>query len=87
MFLNIYFSDEFSSQCSSTENVEETPVQPIAKCKALYIYTPNLTDELALKPGDVLSVYRQQDDGWWLGECNGNVGIFPATYVEIIPSN
>lgn len=79
--------DEFSSQCSSSpgnHNQEDLPVQPIAKCKALYPYTPNLTDELPLKPGDILSVYRQQDDGWWLGECNGNVGIFPATYVEII---
>ncbi|KYB27571.1 hypothetical protein TcasGA2_TC013784 [Tribolium castaneum] len=82
--------DEFSSQCSSAENIcntEESPVQPIAQCKALYAYTPNLTDELALQPGDLLSVYRQQDDGWWLGECKGNVGIFPATYVELINSN
>lgn len=81
------FPDEFSSQCSSGGNVcspEENSVQPIAQCKALYAYTPNLTDELALQPGDLLSVYRQQDDGWWLGECKGNVGIFPATYVEII---
>ncbi|XP_063901931.1 nostrin isoform X2 [Zophobas morio] len=82
--------DEFSSQCSSADNIcnpEENPVQPIAQCKALYAYTPNLTDELALQPGDLLSVYRQQDDGWWLGECRGNVGIFPATYVELINSN
>lgn len=79
--------DEFSSQCSSNVGNranEDLPVQPIAQCKALYPYTPNLNDELSLHPGDILSVYRQQDDGWWLGECNGNVGIFPATYVEII---
>ncbi|RZB39528.1 nostrin [Asbolus verrucosus] len=77
-------------KCSSADNVcngEDNPVQPIAHCKALYAYTPNLTDELALQPGDFLSVYRQQDDGWWLGECKGNVGIFPATYVELINSN
>uniref|UniRef100_A0A1Y1K429 SH3 domain-containing protein n=2 Tax=Photinus pyralis TaxID=7054 RepID=A0A1Y1K429_PHOPY len=72
--------DEFSSQGSSA--TEENPVQPIAQCKALYTYTPNLPDELALHPGDVLSVYRKQEDGWWLGECKGSVGIFPATYVE-----
>lgn len=66
--------------CSADEN----PVQPIATCRAIYPYTPNLPDELPLRPGDVLSVYRQQDDGWWLGECSGSVGIFPATYVEIV---
>ncbi|XP_022899908.1 uncharacterized protein [Onthophagus taurus] len=80
--------DEFSSQGSSTheEVTEESPIQPIAQCKALYAYTPNLSDELALHPGDILSVYRQQEDGWWLGECNGSVGIFPATYVETLPA-
>ncbi|CAH0556629.1 unnamed protein product [Brassicogethes aeneus] len=82
--------DEFSSECSSTDEklapIEEKSLTPIEKCKALYPYTPNLTDELALRPGDLLCVYRKQDDGWWLGECNGSVGIFPATYVEIIPS-
>ncbi|KAJ8917522.1 hypothetical protein NQ315_005571 [Exocentrus adspersus] len=80
--------DEFSSQCSSSGgnlcSTEESPVQPIATCRAIYPYTPNLPDELPLKPGDILSVYRQQDDGWWLGECSGSVGIFPATYVEIV---
>lgn len=79
--------DEFSSQCSSTDQPAEAEnVHPIAKCRAIYVYTPNLPDELTLKPGDILKVYRQQDDGWWLGECNGNVGIFPATYVEIVPA-
>lgn len=78
------FPDEFSSQSSTS--VEEVPMQPVAKCRALYMYTPNLPDELGLKPGDVLSVYRQQDDSWWLGECNGSVGIFPATYVETLTS-
>ncbi|XP_066147360.1 uncharacterized protein Nost [Euwallacea fornicatus] len=79
--------DEFSSQCSSTDQVADTEnVHPIAKCKAIYAYKPNLPDELLLSPGDILKVYRQQDDGWWLGECNGNVGIFPATYVEIVPA-
>ncbi|KAF2902208.1 hypothetical protein ILUMI_03984 [Ignelater luminosus] len=81
--------DEFSSQGSSSGglcNTEESPVQPIAQCKALYAYTPNLPDELTLHPGDILSVYRKQEDGWWLGECNGSVGIFPATYVETLQS-
>lgn len=81
--------DEFSSQESIAADgicsAEDTStVQPISQCRALYAYTPNLPDELTLHPGDILAVYRQQDDGWWLGECNGSVGIFPATYVETI---
>ncbi|CAG9813904.1 unnamed protein product [Phaedon cochleariae] len=83
--------DEFSSQCSgsSTGNsarpaADDHPVQPISTCRAIYSYSPNMPDELALKPGDLIAVYQQQDDGWWLGECDGNVGIFPATYVEVV---
>ncbi|CAH2001676.1 unnamed protein product [Acanthoscelides obtectus] len=80
--------DEFSSQSSAGGGnrcyPEEIAIKPIATCKAIYPYKPNMPDELALKPGDSLTVYRQQDDGWWLGECNGNVGIFPATYVELV---
>ena len=34
--------------------------------------------------GDVINVYDKQMDGWWQGEKNGQVGIFPASYVEEI---
>jgi len=79
--------DDFSSKASSENGHPEEPsVKPIAKCKVLYDYKPNLPDELAIKTGDMVSVYRQQEDGWCLGECNGEVGIFPATYVENLPA-
>ncbi|BES99946.1 Variant SH3 domain [Nesidiocoris tenuis] len=52
------------------------------RCKALYSYTANLYDELSLNPGDIIEIHDKQPDGWWLGELNGTVGIFPATYVE-----
>lgn len=38
----------------------------------------------SLFAGDVLTVYDKLEDGWWHGELNGVVGIFPATYVEEI---
>ncbi|KAF5308804.1 hypothetical protein FQR65_LT06037 [Abscondita terminalis] len=77
-------SDESDFDFSEEISIVDIPLQPIAQCKALYTYKRNLDDELCLHPGDVLSVYRKQEDGWWLGECKGSVGIFPATYVEII---
>ncbi|CAG9858488.1 unnamed protein product [Phyllotreta striolata] len=80
--------DEFSSNCSSAgENFhtsEDSPMDPIATCRAIYAYKPLLHDELPIKVGDIITVYRQQDDNWWLGECGGNVGIFPANYVELV---
>ena len=41
-------------------------------------------DELSIAYGEVINIHDKQEDGWWLGESNGKVGIFPATYVEQI---
>ena len=56
----------------------------VGKCRALYSYAANMYDELSIQPGDVINIHDKQADGWWLGEFDGSVGIFPATYVEEI---
>ncbi len=56
----------------------------IGRCRAIYDYTANMYDELTIRYGDVINVHDKQEDGWWLGECDGKIGIFPATYVETI---
>lgn len=92
--------DEFSSQGSEKDYqssvltqcavISQPPAPPvdvtpnIGRCKALYEYTANLYDELNLQPGDIIKIHDKQADGWWLGELNGVVGIFPATYVQEI---
>jgi len=49
--------DEFSSQCSNPDQpTDPANVQHIARCTAIYAYTPNLPDELVLNPGDILKV-------------------------------
>ncbi|XP_013390950.1 nostrin isoform X2 [Lingula anatina] len=54
----------------------------LCTCQAIYEYQANMSDELTIRPGDTINVYHKQDDGWWQGELNGQVGIFPATYVQ-----
>ena len=56
----------------------------VGKCRALYSYSANMYDELSIQPGDMINIHDKQPDGWWLGELDGTVGIFPATYVEEI---
>lgn len=60
------------------------PTAILGRCRALFNYTPKLYDELELQPGDILDIHIKQEDGWWLGSLRGQVGIFPATYVEEI---
>ena len=72
---------ETRSTTSSTPS-SNTVVPSVGKCRALYSYAANMYDELSIQPGDVINIHDKQEDGWWLGELAGTVGIFPATYVE-----
>ncbi|XP_052799603.1 nostrin-like isoform X2 [Mya arenaria] len=54
----------------------------IGRCKALFEYPAQQPDDLGLHPGDVVNIYEKLPDGWWQGELNGHVGLFPASYVE-----
>ncbi|KAK2581219.1 hypothetical protein KPH14_008017 [Odynerus spinipes] len=82
--------DEFSSHSEDNNNqdvdvVDVTPKSDrIEQCRAIYHYSANLNDELSLNPGDLITVHQKQADGWWIGECRGRTGIFPATYVQVI---
>lgn len=52
-----------------------------AKC--LYDYSPVQEDELALTAGKVVTVSKQESDGWWEGELDSRQGRFPGNYVEV----
>ncbi|KTF93101.1 hypothetical protein cypCar_00028436 [Cyprinus carpio] len=53
--------------------------------RTLYAYEAQTEDELSFPEGAViyiLSKHNQEDDGFWEGEFNGAVGVFPAVLVE-----
>ena len=51
--------------------------------KALYDYEAQTQDELAFPEGAIIRILsRNEDDGFWEGEFNGRVGVFPAVLVE-----
>ena len=37
-----------------------------------------------LQEGDVITVLKEDDSGWWQGEVNGRIGWFPFTYTELV---
>lgn len=82
--------DEFSSQSEDNNNQDVDvgdlgeKIGGVEQCRALYQYAANLNDELSLNPGDVITIQQKQPDGWWIGECGGRTGIFPATYVQVL---
>ncbi|WRT67809.1 uncharacterized protein IL334_004783 [Kwoniella shivajii] len=50
--------------------------------KALYDYPGSQKDELPLRVGLVIRVTTQVSDDWWIGECDGQTGLFPRAYTE-----
>lgn len=57
------------------------------KVRALYSFNGEAgTAELSITPGEVLFLIRQDiGEGWWEGRNqNGQTGLFPAAYVEVI---
>ncbi|KAI7793681.1 F-BAR and double SH3 domains protein 2 [Triplophysa rosa] len=62
-----------------------SPAGAINLARALYTYKAQTEDELSFPEGAViriLSKHNQEDDGFWKGEFNGAVGVFPAVLVE-----
>uniref|UniRef100_T1JI45 SH3 domain-containing protein n=1 Tax=Strigamia maritima TaxID=126957 RepID=T1JI45_STRMM len=55
--------------------------------KVLYAYDACNDDELSLKEGDVITIITKEveDKGWWKGELNNKIGVFPDNFVELLP--
>ncbi|XP_048342652.1 mitogen-activated protein kinase kinase kinase 9 isoform X2 [Sphaerodactylus townsendi] len=54
---------------------------------AVFEYEACGEDELSLRPGDVVQVLSQDsrvsgDEGWWTGQIDRRLGIFPSNYVS-----
>ncbi|VDI24160.1 CD2-associated protein [Mytilus galloprovincialis] len=49
-------------------------------------YDADNEDELALKIGEVVNIIskEEEDPGWWKGELNGKIGVFPDNFVELM---
>lgn len=57
----------------------------VAYCMALYDFEPNDHTELAFRTGQNIKIINKETDhiGWWMGESEGRIGLFPANYVRL----
>ncbi|XP_063954121.1 SH3 domain-containing kinase-binding protein 1-like isoform X3 [Lytechinus pictus] len=77
--------DEEKKEDKNTTPATET--KGLFKVKVIYDYEPKNGDELQLKKGEIVTVTDKNagDSGWWKGELNGKVGVFPDNFTEEIP--
>uniref|UniRef100_A0A8C9WIH6 Sorbin and SH3 domain containing 1 n=1 Tax=Scleropages formosus TaxID=113540 RepID=A0A8C9WIH6_SCLFO len=52
---------------------------------AKYDFRAETLKELPFQKGDIVYICRQIDQNWYEGEHHGRVGIFPRSYVELLP--
>ncbi|GBG34844.1 SH3 domain-containing kinase-binding protein 1 [Hondaea fermentalgiana] len=73
-----------SSMGSQAARPPPPPKPTGPQATAMYAYAPQNPDELALNVGDVITVTKQEEDGWWEGVlANGSRGVFPSNYVQL----
>ncbi|XP_075791796.1 sorbin and SH3 domain-containing protein 1 isoform X31 [Pelodiscus sinensis] len=53
--------------------------------RAKFDFKAQTLKELPLQKGDVVYIYKQIDQNWYEGEHHGRVGIFPCSYIELLP--
>ena len=72
-------NQSYTSQNSVPGSMQQA--QACSRVKALYDFDPQEDGELAFRRGDVIRVVNSAYEGWWKGELDGRIGIFPLTYI------
>jgi len=61
------------------------PEQNYQRARALYDYEAQDFRQLTIHAGDIILVHGPSEyEGWNTGECNGQEGIFPSNYAELM---
>lgn len=75
-------SSSLDTTNDSSTNSSSTP----ERYRCVTKYPANSRFELSLNVGDVVILQKKRDNGWYKGELSrtGQVGLFPANFVELI---
>ncbi|KAM4033027.1 sorbin and SH3 domain-containing protein 1 isoform 1-T1 [Anomaloglossus baeobatrachus] len=57
----------------------------MTQARAKFDFKAQSLKELPLQKGDIVYIYKQIDQNWFEGEHHGRTGIFPISYIEILP--
>ncbi|XP_075072613.1 sorbin and SH3 domain-containing protein 1-like isoform X27 [Mixophyes fleayi] len=57
----------------------------MTQARAKFDFKAQSLKELPLQKGDIVYIYKQIDQNWFEGEHHGRTGIFPISYIEMLP--
>lgn len=78
--------DRYENSFEPTVSRTYRPSEPKTLAKVLYNFFAQSPKEINLRKGDLVYIRRKIDANWYEGEHHGLVGIFPVSYVEVIPA-
>ncbi|KAI5956187.1 hob1 [Candida jiufengensis] len=52
-------------------------------CIALYDYNAQAQGDLSFPAGATIEILNKEDPGWWMGQYNGQQGVFPSNYIKM----
>uniref|UniRef100_A0A671TYF5 Neutrophil cytosolic factor 2 n=1 Tax=Sparus aurata TaxID=8175 RepID=A0A671TYF5_SPAAU len=72
-----------------SKTLKETDGKPQSEIHfvALHSYESSNPEDLNFHQGDTITLLSRVNQDWLEGQCNGNTGIFPASFVEEVPVN
>lgn len=79
--------EDNSSKSDDLSNAPKLPPKPVKEqCIVLFPYNAVNDDELTLEEGQIVAVVSKEveDKGWWKGEVDGRVGVFPDNFVKLM---
>ena len=83
---NSRYEEDSNGNSTIFLNAGKKPADCKMVAKALFSFQAQNSRELSFRKGDVIYIKKQVDNNWYEGERNASVGIFPVTYVEILPN-
>jgi E3 ubiquitin-protein ligase SH3RF len=80
-----------SSSLDTTHDAAAAAASMMApeKYRCVTKYPANSRFELSLNVGDIIILQKKRENGWYKGELSrtGQIGLFPANFVELICAN
>ncbi|KAG7525324.1 neutrophil cytosol factor 2 [Solea senegalensis] len=71
--------------CHTKKQTDEKPDE--IRFMALHSYESSNPEDLSFHQGDTITLLCRVNQDWLEGQCNGHIGIFPASFVEEVPVN
>uniref|UniRef100_M3ZIB9 Neutrophil cytosolic factor 2 n=1 Tax=Xiphophorus maculatus TaxID=8083 RepID=M3ZIB9_XIPMA len=69
----------------TTKEVSDGKPQKEVYLVALHSYNSSNPEDLSLQEGDKIKLLSKVNQDWLEGQCNGNTGIFPASFAAEVP--